>query len=109
MDERMRPTTQVRMQIGRDEEITIELKLRPYHEWPPCDGQPRPHEVPPEFAQPVARGMVTVFIDPIASKDFPFPVKCDSPLFWKMAEPWCEGKYVCHHCVEVDSLTEKQP
>jgi hypothetical protein len=38
---------------------------------------------------------------PIARDEFPFSAKCDSPLFWQIAEPGSEGKYVCHHCVEV--------
>jgi hypothetical protein len=33
-------------------------------------------------------------------EEFPFSNKCDSPLFWEIAEPGSEGKYVCHHCVE---------
>ena len=81
--------------------LTTQLKLRPYHEWPSCDGKPRPSEVPLHFAKAVERGTITVFLDPIASDKFPFSNKCDSPLFWEIAEPGSEGKYVCQHCVEV--------
>jgi hypothetical protein len=82
--------------------VTTQLKLRPYHEWPSCDGSQRPREVPAGLSRAVERGKITVFLEPIASEDFPFPTKCDSPLFWKIAESSIEGKYVCHHCVEVD-------
>jgi hypothetical protein len=88
--------------------LTTQLKLRPYRDWPPCDGKPRPRDVPPEFAQAVERGTVNVLLDPIANNDFPFAVKCDSPLFWEIAESESKGKYVCCHCVEVDALVEKQ-
>jgi hypothetical protein len=87
MDERMKPTTQ--------------LKLRPYRDWPSCDGNPRPSDAPAYLAKALERGTITVFFDPIASDSFPFSNKCDSPLFWEIAEPGSEGKYVCHHCVEV--------
>ncbi len=58
--------------------------------------------MPPEFANAVERGTITVFLDPVTSDEFPFLTKCDSPLFWEIAEPGSEGKYVCRHCVEVD-------
>jgi hypothetical protein len=93
MDERMKLTTQ--------------LKVRPYREWPSCDGRPRPSEGPPSLAAALERGTITVFLEPLAPEEFPFSNKCDSPLFWEIAEPGSVGKYVCHHCVEVDSLVEK--
>jgi hypothetical protein len=80
---------------------TTQLKLRPYREWPSCDGNLRPSDVPPHLAQAVERGTITVFLDPVASDKLPFSNKCDSPLFWEIAEPGSEGKYVCQHCVEV--------
>jgi hypothetical protein len=88
--------------MAENTRTTTELKLRPYEDWPSCDGSPRPRKAAPEFAQVVARGVVTVFLDPIANEDFPVSPKCDSPLFWEIAEPGSTGKYVCHHCVEVD-------
>jgi hypothetical protein len=94
MDERMKLTTQ--------------LKLRPYRDWPSCDGKPRPAEAPDWLTQPLERGTITVLLDPVAREEFPFSNKCDSPLFWKIAEPGSEGKFVCCHCVEVESLMEKQ-
>jgi hypothetical protein len=80
---------------------TTQLKMRPYRDWPSCDGKSRPRYVPPELFQAVEGGTITVFLDPIARDRFPFSTKCDSPLFWEIAEPGSEGKYVCHHCVEV--------
>jgi hypothetical protein len=44
--------------------MTTELKLRPYRDWPSCDGKPRPRYVPPELFQAVERGTITVFLDP---------------------------------------------
>jgi hypothetical protein len=82
--------------------LTTELKLRPYREWPSCDGSLRPRDVPAELAPAVERGTIAVFLDPIAGDKFPFSTKCDSPLFWEIAEPGSKGKYVCRHCVEVD-------
>jgi hypothetical protein len=81
--------------------LTTKLKLRPYRDWPSCDGRQRPSDVPPHLAKAVERGTITVFLDPIARDDFQFATKCDSPLFWEIAEPGSEGKYVCRHCVEV--------
>ena len=86
----------------KNKRMTTELKLRPYADWPACDGGPRPRPVPPHLTEAVARGVITVFLDPISSDEFPFAVKCDSPLFWEIAEPGSKGKYVCHHCVEVN-------
>lgn len=94
MDERMKPTTQ--------------LKVRPYSDWPPCDGNPRPSNAPAWLAEAMERGTITVFLDPISSREFRFSNKCDSPLFWGIAESGSKGGYVCCHCVEVDSLMEKQ-
>jgi hypothetical protein len=86
--------------------LTTQLKLRPYREWPSCDGKPRPSDVPPHLAHAVERGTIAVFLDPIANDDFPFSNKCGSPLFWKIAEPDSEGKFVCSHCVEVSLCGE---
>ena len=88
--------------MAENERMTTQLKLRPYQDWPQCDGSVRPKEPRPEFAPIIARGIVTVYLDPIANADFPFSRRCDSPLFWEIAEPWCEKKYVCQHCVEVN-------
>ena len=87
-------------------EKTTTLKLRPYHEWPPCYGHPWP-AVWPALARILERGTITVVSDPIENKGqwseggfFPLP-KCDSALFWKIAESDIIG-YVCHHQVEVN-------
>ena len=60
----------------------------------------------PELAKILERGTITVVADPIENKGqwseggiYPLP-KCDSPLFWRIAEPDIVG-YVCHHRVEV--------
>ena len=86
--------------------MTTQLKLRPDREWPPCDGHPRP-AVWPALAKILERGTITVVSDPIDNKGewseggiYPLP-KCDSPLFWRIAEPDIVG-FVCHHCVEVN-------
>jgi len=91
----------------REDEMkpTTELKLRPYHEWPPCDGHPRP-AVFPELAKILERGTITVFLDPIENDYLPKPdssalPRCDRPLFWAIAEPRLRG-WVCHHCIEVN-------
>jgi hypothetical protein len=45
---------------------TTQLKMRPYRDWPSCDGKSRPRYVPPELFQAVEGGTITVFLDPIA-------------------------------------------
>ncbi len=86
---------------------TMQLKLRPYCEWPPCDGHPR-LAVWPELLKILQRGTITVYIDAVENNGqrgagnvfAPFP-KCDSPLFWAIAEPELRG-WICQHCVEVN-------
>jgi hypothetical protein len=85
-------------------EKTITLKLRPYHEWPLCYGHPKP-DVFPALAKILERGTITVVTDPIENKGqwseggiYALP-KCDSPLFWRIAEPDLVG-YVCRHFLE---------
>jgi hypothetical protein len=52
--------------------------------------------------QSAATAMETWFLEePISRDEFPFSTKCDSPLYWEIAEPGSEGKHVCHHCVAV--------
>lgn len=83
--------------------MTTRLKLRPYREWPPCDGHARP-AIWPALAKILERGTITVASDPIENKGqseggiYALP-KCDSALFWRIAEPDLVG-YVCLHCVE---------
>lgn len=87
-------------------EKTITLKLRPYHEWPACYGHPNPEPaVFPALARIVERGTITVVADPVENANppsaggiWPLP-KCDSPLFWRIAEPDIIG-YVCLHFLQ---------
>ncbi len=86
--------------------MTTRLKLRPYREWPLCDGHPRP-DVWPALAKILERGTITVVSDPIENKGqrseggiHALP-KCDSAWFWRIAEPDLVG-YVCLHCMEMN-------
>ena len=89
-------------------EKTTTLKLRPYDEWPPCYGHPKPDPaVFPALAKILERGTITVVADPVENKGqsseggiYMLP-KCDSSLFWRIAEPDLTG-YICHHCIEVN-------
>jgi hypothetical protein len=82
---------------------TTRLRLRPSCEWPPCDGHPRP-AVFPELLKILERGTITVFADPIENNgliksDTSALPKCDSPLFWAIAEPDLKG-WICQHCID---------
>lgn len=84
------------------------LKLRPFDEWPDCYGHPKSDPANfPALGRILERGTITVVADPIENTDPPsvggiyaLP-KCDSPLFWRIAEPDMLG-YICHHCIEVN-------